>query len=365
MLKRIYVDNFRSLVNFELNLEKVILFMGGNGSGKSSVFDALHGLRRLLVNGESADTQFPLESATRWDTRGDQTMEIELAEDSHTFRYRLVLSEGGFLNTHVLREELSVDNTRVFTRDPETGSLAAPGDAIRSFVVDPERSTLPLVRRRSDVVGRFLDQVRRLRVVSLRPATINSWCEHELRDPGVDFSDFAAWYRYLSQSRGPEMEEARDALRAVMPGLYGLRLRDSGRSEAGRKLVTEWRLPDGKKITYDFDELSDGQRALIALYTLLYAGGDEPTTIAVDEPDNFVALSEIQPWLGALSERPALQAILISHHPEILNMHALDAGIVFRRDDGGPTRVERFSADPGETLTPAELIARGWYRGAG
>lgn len=161
------------------------------------------------------------------------------------------------------------------------------------------------------------------------------------------------------------MEEARDALRGVMPGFYGLRLQDSGRSEAGRKLVTEWRLPDGKKITYTFDELSDGQRALIALYTLLYAGGDEPTTIAVDEPDNFVALAEIQPWLGALSERPALQALLISHHPEILNMHALDAGIVFRRDNGGPTRVERFTAEPGETLTPAELIARGWYGGAG
>lgn len=39
MLKRIYINNFRCLVNFELNLESINLFLGANGSGKTTVFD--------------------------------------------------------------------------------------------------------------------------------------------------------------------------------------------------------------------------------------------------------------------------------------------------------------------------------------
>ena len=43
-------------------------------------------------------------------------------------------------------------------------------------------------------------------------------------------------------------------------------------------------------------------------------------TVVIDEPDNYVGLPELQPWV--LSMRELLdeehQAILISHHPEIL-----------------------------------------------
>jgi len=44
MLKRLYVDNFRCLVNFELRLDRVNLLLGENGTGKTSVFDVLYRL---------------------------------------------------------------------------------------------------------------------------------------------------------------------------------------------------------------------------------------------------------------------------------------------------------------------------------
>ncbi|MEQ9359707.1 AAA family ATPase [Coleofasciculus chthonoplastes] len=50
MLKRIYIDNFRCLVNFEINFEdNISLFLGGNGSGKTTVFTALQKLRYFIV----------------------------------------------------------------------------------------------------------------------------------------------------------------------------------------------------------------------------------------------------------------------------------------------------------------------------
>lgn len=52
MLKRIYIDNFQCLVNFELNFDSINLFLGGNGSGKSTVFEVLRKIQ-TFVKGNS------------------------------------------------------------------------------------------------------------------------------------------------------------------------------------------------------------------------------------------------------------------------------------------------------------------------
>lgn len=366
MIRRLYIDNYRSLVNFELRLGPVNLLMGANGSGKSSVFAALAGLRRIVHDGERAGDVFPAASHTRWQTRATQVFEMELDLAGESFRYRLQVAH---LDGRIAieQEELAVDGAFVYSRVRDTVDLVGDRRAASgAMLVDVERSALSLLASRAghERIRAFVARIAGTHVLAMQPAAMKGWSEDEAAAPALDLANFASWYRHLAQDRGPEMNEAQAALRDVLAGFYGLRLRESGHHEAGRKLVSEWKLGDGKRITFDFDELSDGQRALIGLYTLLYAGGDDAVTICVDEPDNFVALPEIQPWLGALSERRTLQTLMISHHPEILNMHARDDGIVFRRDDGGPTRVERFAAEPGETLTPAELIARGWYRGA-
>ncbi|MEW6349418.1 MAG: AAA family ATPase [Thermodesulfobacteriota bacterium] len=49
MIKRIYIDNFRCMVNFELALGPMNLLLGNNGTGKSTVFDVLWRLRSFLA----------------------------------------------------------------------------------------------------------------------------------------------------------------------------------------------------------------------------------------------------------------------------------------------------------------------------
>jgi len=41
VFKRIYVDNYKCLVNFELSVGGLNLFLGPNGAGKSAVFEVL------------------------------------------------------------------------------------------------------------------------------------------------------------------------------------------------------------------------------------------------------------------------------------------------------------------------------------
>ena len=53
------------------------------------------------------------------------------------------------------------------------------------------------------------------------------------------------------------------------------------------------------------------------------------------------------------------QVILISHHPEFINMLAPEQGVIFERDEGGPVRIKEWDQG-GSPLAPAEIMARGW-----
>ena len=117
------------------------------------------------------------------------------------------------------------------------------------------------------------------------------------------------------------------------------------------------------RYTLTFDQLSDGQRNLVALYAILRAGLQSESTICIDEPDNFVALREVQPWVVALRVRVddlKSQCLLFSHLPELLNYLAANHGVVFQRDGGGLTRIKRFESSDETLITPAEFVARGW-----
>src|SRR5437660_1017705 len=72
---------------------------------------------------------------------------------------------------------------------------------------------------------------------------------------------------------------------------------------------------------------------------------------------------QTQPWLMDMCravEDHGSQALFISHHPELINYLAPQDAVILSRDEGGPTRIKPFTAANQSTLTPAEVIARGW-----
>ena len=110
-------------------------------------------------------------------------------------------------------------------------------------------------------------------------------------------------------------------------------------------------------------ELSEGQRCLVALYMILHFLIAKGKTVFLDEPDNFISLREIQPWLLAAEdavEESKGQLILISHHPEILNYWAREYGLLFSREENGHVRTKTYREVADTGLDPAETIARGW-----
>ena len=87
-------------------------------------------------------------------------------------------------------------------------------------------------------------------------------------------------------------------------------------------------------------------------------------TLFLDEPDNYLALTEIQPWLVGLADACGAdvpQAVLCSHHPELIDYLGGDRGLVLKRESSGATVVRPASELAVEGgLKLSEVIARGW-----
>jgi predicted ATPase len=179
--------------------------------------------------------------------------------------------------------------------------------------------------------------------------------------PDYEMEYMASWYRHLNESDPDRMDAFRASMREVLAGFQNLRL--SSEDDGVKKLRADFISPSSGKLTVSLHELSDGQRNLLALYMIQHFLIAKGHTVFVDEPDNFISLREIQPWLLAAEdavEESKGQLILISHHPEILNYWAREYGLLFSREDNGHVRTKSYR-DVAETgLDPAETIARGW-----
>lgn len=134
-------------------------------------------------------------------------------------------------------------------------------------------------------------------------------------------------YRHLVQAHPEENVKFLHSMKETLNGFQTLRF--SSEEDGVRKLRADFTVSMKKRVNYSIAELSEGQRCLIALYMILHFLIAKGHTVLIDEPDNFIALREIQPWLLAAEravEDSGGQLILISHHPEVLNHWASTGG---------------------------------------
>lgn len=375
MIERIYIHNYKCLVNFELMLKETVLLLGPNGAGKTAVLEVVFGLRRLLA-GEIKITDsdaFHPSTLTRWQTLPDQVFELDAKVGEESFRYRLVIEHdaGGKLS-RVTEESLQGDGTTLFRCTMGQVQLFRDdGSEGPSYKTDWSESALARVAPHDSNtrLTAFMDAIRKTVICTIRPYLLNveSTREDDLLDR--DAQNFVDWYRHAVQENPTAARSLVEALRPVIDGFSDLRLTRSGLDS--RALLVDFVNHGRRKDQYDgkyelwFTELSDGQRALIVLYALLHLmRRDSGVWLFIDEPDNYVALAEIQPWLMELvdlCEETPSQAVICSHHPELIDYLGPESGVVLSREISSVTTARRVkSAISTNDLKLSEVISRGW-----
>lgn len=367
MVTRLYVDNFRCLLGFELRFGETNVLVGANGTGKTSVLDVLGRVQNLVVRACPVAREFPLADLSVLQDAPLQTVELDVDAGGRSYRYsvriRLDRAAGA---AAIAAEVLEQDGTRVFCFDDGVARLFRSGrHAAATVPCDPSRSALAAVEAvpGAEPVDGFRRAVADLLVV--RPCVRSVRSETRVEDDFLEPSmcNFAAWYRRQAAAGARWAGDLFGLLAQVLSGFDSLRLAGSG--DGPRVLEVLFRRgpgPDGVT-SCRFDRLADGHRALILLYSLLVVRRGRRVSLFVDTPEHHLALREVEPWLAALGEScvSALdQAVVVSHHPVTIDSLAASGGRWFYRGAAGAARVRDEPECRVDGLRYSELLARGW-----
>ncbi len=366
MLRKLYVNNYRCLVNFEITFDRLTLLVGPNGGGKSTLFDLLYNLRRLLIDNAKVNEVFPPDDLTAWVNKKEQSFELEVQGEYGLFSYKLVILHNPEKKIQRIESELLfIDGMPLF--EFNKGEVKLYHDDYKpgpEYSFDWSVSALATIVERPDnkKLTWFKKWVEKLFVVSLQPKAMTSETEEESDWLNRDGTNFASWYRFISQEHQDKIFKLTQQLRNTIPGFHAFKLEQVGKHRILKVGFTgddETATP----IYFDFEQLSDGQRVLIALYSLLLGLQDMGHTVFIDEPENYVSLPEIQPWLMELNDACGdgfPQAVLISHHPELIDYFGPENGKWIEREPLGPARVKKLPAQLDRELKLSGQIARGW-----
>jgi len=373
VLKRLHVDNVRCLTNFEIEPEVVTGLVGPNGGGKSTLLDVLLALQGILVVGNEVEEHFNVWTTTRWDSRIKQRLELDVEAAGVPFGYSLIIGRGDKGGAAFIEEERLTSNgdllyeiadgqVRIF--DDE-----ATSEPRATFPFNAKRSFLPMLESSDDNqrITLFKQWLSGILLFQLQPFEVEGYSQQESSALSVSADNFVSFFRVLAQEQPEVISRIVEDMRPTIPGLTAIRLAQLGPNSKGLQISC-------KLSRQEFDltllDLSEGQRVLLVLYTILHALGRRASLLVFDEPDNYVAQSEIQPWLSAIRDATVETGLgtlmVISHHPEVIDYLAADQTLYFWRDDEGPSRVQTALVDRDQGVTLSQWLRLGGpVRGAG
>lgn len=350
VIRRLYVHNFRCLENFELKLDGMpsVLLIGKNGSGKSAVGQVLEVLRSVGQGQNRISDLVQAKDLTLRQTDVPMRFEISAALKSWLFTYSVTLQLHQDGSGMVVRsEQLSVDEDPLFTREGDQINQAdSAGHHGPAFSIDPQLLALPIIQAKwmRDPLFFFRTWLARIKIVRPMPDLIDGRSDTGTLWPDSQMSNFGSWFLELVGQQPAAYARMFEHLRQVMPDLVDIQNPEAG--DRSHSMVVQFRA-DGRTFRLPFRELSSGEKCFMICGLLLASNEFFPSLCFWDEPDNYLALDEVQHFVMALRaefHKNGGQFIATSHNPEVIRAFENSNTLVLqRRNHLEPTVVRRLS----------------------
>ncbi|MDP3238734.1 MAG: AAA family ATPase [Myxococcales bacterium] len=357
MLKKLRVQNYRTFEDFEFVPGRgVSVLIGENGSGKSALGEVLEMLVKF-TGGASLTELFSARSLCRWTGRFASHFNLTFDGPTGEFEYQLSLMvDSHHLVPSIASESVSLDGKKLY--ELQGGDVwLSTAEGPLGFSIDGTRSWLGMMgsKTANTTLAGFPSAMSGLRTYKFEVSRMLATSEREAKELSRDASNFASWFTWFSQNHLELIPQFFELMRSVLPGFVSLKPVDAG---AVKRLVARFSI-NGRDQEFGFEELSDGQRQLLCLY-LLTLSIEPGQLLFFDEPDNFLSIREVQPWLAQLervAELVGAQVLVASHGTEAMNYLGSRKAWLLSRPNGAGTVSSPVDGDDG-TL-PSEVILYG------
>ena len=350
MMRRLYVHNFRCLENFELPVsgQSSLLLIGKNGTGKTTVGLALEVLQKIARGTNRVGELVKPKDLARGRADVPMRFEIEVELGAKIHGYSIAFEfPTGFKELRVLEEKLTVGGKPVYTRELAQVHLAKTtqeGEA--SFSIDWHLVALPIIQQKpkNDPLFLFKQWLARMLILRPMPSLILGDSKEETLEPNRQVTDFAAWFSGILAYAPAAYTKIDEYLKQVMPDLKDIKNPVVGTDS--RSLVVHFSNDQGS-LNLPFEDLSDGEKCfMICALVLAATDAFSPVFCFWDEPDNYLALSEVGHFVMAL--RKAFQSggqfIATSHNSEAIRRFSDENTLLlYRKNHLEPTVVRPIS----------------------
>jgi len=369
MIKRLYAKNYRSLAEVEVNLGRLTVLVGQNGTGKSNLIDVLRFVSDAMRKGlETAiDDRQGIKSIRRWAPRRPYDIEIEIEIDQQDFSgiYKIeiksVKSELDISTSFTIKREkchYEIDKKSIifeiyngkWTKKPDLGrgSIIIKRDN-REDKIDFE-DILPVIDTKKLVLpsiaippfGEIFNYLRNMNFYNIYPNEIR-----EPRKPSVEYpldlhgKNIASVLKRIQRDKTERMEDIKECLGKIVPGIVGIKVK---RVAGFLTLKFIHKYGDNKEYDFDASQESDGTLRVLGILVALLQE-PPPFLLAIEEPELTVHPG-VLPILADLIKEAAekrTQVIITTHSPDLISQF-----------DAKDLRIVEWNYHDGTTIGPVE-----------
>ncbi len=345
MLKRVSIQNFKSLKDVTLDLQKVNLLIGPNNSGKTNFLKALE----FVGNLDYSQNEIELNKVFKKNIDADLVLTFTFDNSSVNVEekyshYKVSPLYNGFQRKYSDRKyilaigradtgELKVLSKNIANAEPQTDIYRVQIDDINYdfgtllvYKPDPNKITQP-------------------GPVGISAETVNADASNL-----VGFLDLM-----LGKYRRPVFNRTEEDLQTCISEFDEINLEDAPptdelKKQFGDKSFKKIGLTNSKQgITYWADELSEGTLYFLALLCIINQP-NPPKLLLLEEPEKGIhprRIREVMDFIFRLAEEKDVQIILTTHNEHVLDDFATrpEAVFVFDKDEEGATYVRNLQKD--------------------
>lgn len=332
------------------------LLIGKNGSGKSTIADALEALQKISQGINRMRDLEELDIISSKDFACGRSnvpirFEIEVLLNDKLYKYILALElPEKFRELRVSEEQLLVSEDPIYSRKEAQVSLySSSQNREAQFRLDWHLVALPVIQEQSetDPLHIFKTWLAHMIILAPIPSLMTGDSQGDTLEPRRDGSNFGEWVSGLL-SRYPAAYTRVDRyLREVMPDIQDFLNELIGKDS--KSMIVRFEA-NSASLNVDFKDLSDGEKCFFICAVVLAANEFYgPLFCFWDEPENYLSLSEIGHFVIFLrrSFKQKGQILVTSHNEEtIRNFSDENTFVLDRKSHLEPTLIRLLSDIP-------------------
>jgi predicted ATPase len=330
MIKKLKVQNYKSLKNVELELDKFNVLIGPNASGKSNLLDCLVFLSEIAQKGidESLKGRGGYEHVLFYGEKGNIELSIDFISGTKRSNYFISISD-----EEVVEEGLSINGKKIIERHLRQAKILVSPDTeeYSSHGLLPWSSAISTAITFSEIKARdeykkaveFLPNWRSYNFITSEMRRTYSAKRNLILDRNG--GNLAQVLLSLHNERPKTFDKIENMLKEAIPQVDELL---TPLTEGGETYVAM--REKGFDSPFDYFQVSDGTLKLLAYITAIAT--EEPGLISFEEPENFIhpRLFEL---LSEVLKKSDKQIILSTHSPYLVDWVEPEDVIIVEKKD--------------------------------